>query len=74
MDENTSQNIVETPIVAPEVVAENVDTPVTVEDLAGVPAGTELTSHSIEHGTTTEIVVEDLDDQGNVIGWHKELA
>lgn len=30
--------------------------------------GTELDN---EHGT--EVVVHDMDDKGNVIGWHKEL-
>lgn len=41
-----------------------------VEELAGVPAGEEVT---LTDGTPTgEIVVEDTDKDGNVIGWHKE--
>lgn len=35
---------------------------------AGVPDGTELNG---EHGV--EVVVNDYDDAGNVIGWHKEV-
>lgn len=37
-------------------------------ELAGVPEGTELDN---EHGT--EVVVYDYDEDGNVVGWHKEL-
>jgi hypothetical protein len=35
-----------------------------IEQLAGVPAGTEING---------EIVVADYDEQGNLIGWHKEI-
>ncbi len=35
-----------------------------VEELAGVPAGTELNG---------EIIVADYDEHGNIIGWHKEI-
>lgn len=44
--------------------------PVVVDPVqpAGVPEGTELPN---EHGT--EVVVHDLDEAGNIIGWHKEL-
>ena len=34
-----------------------------IEELAGVPVDTEING---------EIVVADYDEQGNVIGWHKE--
>ena len=34
-----------------------------IEELAGVPEGTEVNG---------EIVVTDYDEQGNIIGWHKE--
>jgi hypothetical protein len=56
-----------------------------VQKLAGVPEGTELNvNHIIRdiegnvvgqgHDTpsTVEVVVHDLDEDGNVIGWHKE--
>lgn len=39
-----------------------------VYEPAGVAEGTEFPN---EHGT--EVVVYDRDDEGNVIGWHKEL-
>lgn len=35
----------------------------TVEELAGVPEGTVIAG---------EVVVADYDDEGKVIGWHKE--
>ncbi|NTW61842.1 hypothetical protein HGB25_00280 [Candidatus Saccharibacteria bacterium] len=35
----------------------------TIEQLAGVPEGTEVNG---------EVIVVDKDDAGNVIGWHKE--
>lgn len=34
-----------------------------VKELAGVPEGSEING---------EIVVADYDEQGNIIGWHKE--
>ena len=42
-----------------------------VEELAGLPAGEEVT---LNDGTPTgEVVVEDVDQDGNVVGWHKEV-
>lgn len=48
-----------------------IETPVdSVEVLAGLPAGEEVT---LQDGTPTgEVIVQDLDDDGNVVGWHKE--
>ena len=38
------------------------------KNIAGVLDGTELEN---EHGT--EVIVYDYDENGNVIGWHKEI-
>lgn len=35
-----------------------------IEELAGVPAGTEING---------EIIVADYNEQGNLVGWHKEI-
>lgn len=42
------------------------DTSAIVQEMAGVPDGTQL--------DTGETVVADLDEDGNVLGWHKEPA
>lgn len=44
-----------------------------VSEPAGVPEGTVLDVHA-DGVMVQEVVVHDLDDQGNVIGWHKEAA
>ena len=41
-----------------------------VVELAGVPHGTVLET---PEGQPNEIVVADYDEEGNVVGWHKEL-
>lgn len=41
---------------------------VTVEDLAGVPVGFEINTND-----GVEVIVADIDESGNVIGWHKEV-
>lgn len=40
---------------------------------AGVPDGTELTTTTADNTQVVEIIVNDLDGDGNVIGWHKEV-
>lgn len=45
-------------------------TPTTVEELAGVPEGTVIDTPA---GQPNEVVVGDVDQDGNVVGWHKEV-
>lgn len=40
-------------------------------ELAGVPGGTVIETPD---GEPNEVVVADLDKDGNVIGWHKEVV
>ena len=50
---------------------EETQAPTTVDELAGVPEGTVIKTAK---GMPNEVVVGDYDEDGVLIGWHKELA
>jgi len=50
--------------------ADSQDSP-TVESLSGLAIGEEVTLLNGE--PTGEVIVEDIDEDGNVVGWHKEV-
>ena len=66
-DETTP--ITETPVETTPVVAEPTTSEIDPTVPAGVPEGTVLDTESGQ-----EKVVHDLDENGNVIGWHKEVV
>ena len=46
----------------------------TEQNPAGVPEGTVLTVQNEDGSVTKERIVNDLDENGNIIGAHKELV